>query len=398
MSAWGAMLGGIHDPRADAGADVSAGPVTVGPVAAGPVAAGPVTAGPVTAGPVTVGPVTVGPVTAGPVTASTVTDRAPEPATEDVRAAVAGMTSGAAGDAPVAGPAAGTPAGAVAAAAVGGPLGPPSRFVVLRPPGYTPRRGAGLSGYERVLARAGLAPVAGIDEAGRGACAGPLVVAAVVFPTPDPPVAQLADSKALTPAVREQVYGEVVSHALSWHTVVIPPGEIDRLGLQVCNIAGMRRALAGISCRPGYVITDGFPVSGLTVPALAMWKGDQVAACVAAASVVAKVTRDRIMTRLHDRYPAYDFAEHKGYATRRHTEALAEHGPCPEHRFSYVNVMYAIQRRDADSRPMPDNGGMAEVARTVDSPRIGARPAGGAAGGAGYTARAGLAEETSGAS
>ena len=196
---------------------------------------------------------------------------------------------------------------------------------VLRPPGYTPRRGAGLSGYERVLARAGLAPVAGIDEAGRGACAGPLVVAAVVFPAADPPVARLADSKALTPAVREQVYREVVAHALSWHTVVIPAAEIDRLGLHVCNIAGMRRALAGISCRPGYVLTDGFPVSGLTVPALAMWKGDQVAACVAAASVVAKVTRDRIMTSmLHDRYPVYDFAEHKGYATRRHTRGARQ--------------------------------------------------------------------------
>jgi len=280
--------------------------------------------------------------------------------------------------------------------AVGAPTGPPSRSV-LRPLGYTPRRGAGLSGYERVLARAGLAPIAGIDEAGRGACAGPLVVAAVVFPTPDPPVPQLADSKALTPAVRDQVYREVVANALSWHTVVIPPGEIDRLGLHVCNIAGMRRALAGISCRPGYVLTDGFPVSGLTVPALAMWKGDQVAACVAAASVVAKVTRDRIMTKLHDRYPAYDFAEHKGYSTRRHTQALAEHGPCPEHRFSYVNVMCAIQRRDAGARPMPDNGGMADVARIVDGARSGVPAAGGAANGAGYAAKAELAEETSGA-
>jgi ribonuclease HII len=288
------------------------------------------------------------------------------------------------------------PADALADHAMAVPACPPGRSV-LRPPGYTPRRGAGLSGYERVLARAGLAPIAGIDEAGRGACAGPLVVAAVVFPTPDPAVAQLADSKALTPAVREQVYREVVANALSWHTVVIAPGEIDRLGLHVCNIAGMRRALAGISCRPGYVLTDGFPVGGLTVPALAMWKGDQVAACVAAASVVAKVTRDRIMTKLHDRYPAYDFAEHKGYSTRRHTQALAEHGPCPEHRFSYVNVMCAIQRRDAGARPMPDNGGMADVACTVDGARIGVPAAGGAANGAGFAARADLAEETSGA-
>lgn len=273
---------------------------------------------------------------------------------------------------------------------------------VLRPPGYTPRRGAGLSGYERVLARAGLGPVAGIDEAGRGACAGPLVVAAVVLPPADRvQVAQLADSKALTQQVREQVYEEVVARALAWHTVVIPPGDIDRLGLHVCNVAGMRRALAGISCRLGYVLTDGFPVSGLGVPSLAMWKGDQVAACVAAASVVAKVTRDRIMTGLHDRYPVYDFAEHKGYSTPRHTQALADFGPCPEHRFSYVNVLGAVRARggalnglSARTRCMgagimPDNGEMADVARSVDDAAISAAATvGGAARGAGESAGA----------
>jgi len=249
---------------------------------------------------------------------------------------------------------------------------------VARPLGYTPRRGAGLWGYERVLARAGLAPVAGVDEAGRGACAGPLVVAAVVLPQSDRGrVAKLADSKALTPQVREQVYAEIVRRALAWHAVVIPPREIDRLGLHVCNVAGMRRALAGISCRPGYVLTDGFPVSGLPVPALAMWKGDQVAACVAAASVVAKVTRDRIMTGLHDRYPGYDFAEHKGYATPRHAQALADHGPCEEHRFSYVNVLGAMRARGTCAPPMPDNGEMADVARAVNGARIAAAPPGG---------------------
>jgi ribonuclease HII len=237
---------------------------------------------------------------------------------------------------------------------------------VLRPLGYTPRRAAGLSGYERVLARAGLAPVAGLDEAGRGACAGPLVVAAVVFPGADPPVPQLADSKALTPAVREQVYREVVAHALSWHVVVIPPAEIDRLGLHVCNIAGMRRALAGLSGRPGYALTDGFPVSGLPVPALAMWKGDQVAGCVAAASVVAKVTRDHIMTGLHDRYPGYDFAEHKGYSTPRHSRALARHGPCPEHRMSFVNVMSAAKGHGTPVQLMADNGEMADDVRSME--------------------------------
>jgi ribonuclease HII len=188
---------------------------------------------------------------------------------------------------------------------------------VERLPGYTPRRDVGLSGYERVLARAGLEPVAGIDEAGRGACAGPLVVAAVTL----------------------------ISSALAWHVVVIPPGDIDRLGLHVCNVTGMRRALAGLACRPGYVLTDGFPVRGLAVPALAMWKGDEVAACVAAASIVAKVTRDQIMRGLHKDYPEYGFSRHKGYSTPSHMRALADHGPCPEHRMSFANVIGVVRAR-----------------------------------------------------
>ena len=211
--------------------------------------------------------------------------------------------------------------------------------VSARHPGYTPRTGAGLTGYERVLARAGLSPVAGIDEAGRGACAGPLVVAAVAFePRKLAGLHGIADSKALTAKAREKAYDEVVATALAWHAVIIPSTEIDQLGLHVCNIAGMRRALAGLACQPAYVLTDGFAVRGLGVPALAMWKGDEVAACVAAASVMAKVTRDRLMRELHLRYPEYGFARHKGYSTPAHMKALSAHGPCPEHRQSFVNV------------------------------------------------------------
>jgi ribonuclease HII len=123
--------------------------------------------------------------------------------------------------------------------------------------------------------------------------------------------------------------------------VVIPAGEVDRLGLQFCNLSGMRRALAALARHPDYVLTDGFGVSGLGAPALAVWKGDRVAACIAAASVVAKVTRDRIMVELDSRYPGYGFADHKGYSTEEHMAALAKHGPCAEHRFSYVNVAAA---------------------------------------------------------
>jgi ribonuclease HII len=215
---------------------------------------------------------------------------------------------------------------------------------VPRHPGYTPRRGSGLTGYERILARAGLAPVAGIDEAGRGACAGPLVVAAVTLdPRRTSRLAGVADSKTLTAAARETAYRDIMACAPAWHVVVIPPGDIDALGLHVCNVTGMRRALAGLGSRPGYVLTDGFPVRGLAVPALAMWKGDEVAACVAAASIVAKVTRDQIMKDIHQQHPQYGFARHKGYSTPSHMAALAEHGPCPQHRTSFANVAEVIR-------------------------------------------------------
>ena len=216
---------------------------------------------------------------------------------------------------------------------------------IWRHSGHTPRRNAGLAAYENVLARAGLSPVAGIDEAGRGACAGPLVVAAVVLDCATiRRIPGLADSKLLTPEERETIYDGVLRWALDWHVVTIPPQEVDALGLHVCNVEGMRRALAGLRHRPGYVLTDGFPVRGLGAPALAVWKGDQVTASVAAASVVAKVTRDRMMVALDEFYPAYGFARHKGYSTPEHMTALCAWGPCPEHRYSYTNVLQANQR------------------------------------------------------
>jgi ribonuclease HII len=231
---------------------------------------------------------------------------------------------------------------------------------------YTPRRDGGLAAYERVLARAGLAPVAGIDEAGRGACAGPLVVAAAVLgpsrPGSVPGIPGLADSKALTAQARDEAYDQIMAAALDWSVVIIPAGDIDRLGLHVCNISGMRRALAGLRGRPGYVLTDGFPVRGLAVPALAMWKGDQVAACVAAASVIAKVTRDRIMSGLDGEYPGYGFARHKGYSTASHMKALGEHGPCPAHRFSFVNVRGRIRVQDDPGAALDEDSEGASLA------------------------------------
>ena len=209
----------------------------------------------------------------------------------------------------------------------------------ILPRGATVRRDAGLYGYERALRRNGLAPVAGVDEAGRGACAGPLVAAAAILPAGDRGVVPgLADSKLLTERSRERCYDEVVARAVAWSVVVVEPDECDRLGMHVANVEALRRALARLETRPAYVLTDGFPVDGLGVPGLAMWKGDRVAACISAASVLAKVTRDRIMCQLHASYPAYDFLTHKGYVTAAHTEALERHGPCSIHRRCFVNV------------------------------------------------------------
>ena len=210
---------------------------------------------------------------------------------------------------------------------------------MLSPPRTVVRAQAGLYALERALRRRGFTHVAGADEAGRGACAGPLVAAAVVLPAGRRgEIDGLADSKLLTPAARERVYDAVVARALAYAVVAVPPEEVDARGLHVCNVVALRRALAALTVRPDYVLTDGFPVDGLGVPGLAVWKGDQVAACVAAASVVAKVTRDRIMVELAERYPWYGFEEHKGYATAEHTAALERYGPCAAHRFSYANV------------------------------------------------------------
>jgi ribonuclease HII len=224
------------------------------------------------------------------------------------------------------------------------------------------RAESGLWAYERVLQRCGFGLVAGADEAGRGACAGPLVVAAVILPTGKRgEVKGLADSKLLTEKAREAAYKEVVRRALSWSVVIVPPQEVDRCGLHVMNIRAMRQAVQRLDPLPSYALTDGFPVSGMPVPALAVWKGDRVAACVAAASVVAKVTRDRIMTELDGRYPAYGFAVHKGYVVPEHRAALRKHGPCPEHRFSYVNVRGAVIRTADDESDMVDTGAMDDL-------------------------------------
>ncbi|MGK5112178.1 MULTISPECIES: ribonuclease HII [unclassified Geodermatophilus] len=219
---------------------------------------------------------------------------------------------------------------------------PVERTVRTRSVPLADDRSDALWDMERSLRRRGFSAVAGADEAGRGACAGPLVAAACVLPAGRRGrVPGLADSKLLTPATRERVYEEVLDRAVSWSVVVIPVEDLDARGMHVTNIEALRRAVWNLEPGADYVLTDGFPVPGLARPTLAVWKGDRVAACVAAASVLAKVTRDRIMVDLHERWPEYDFAVHKGYITEAHSAALDRHGPCPEHRMRFINVARA---------------------------------------------------------
>ncbi|MDL9936244.1 ribonuclease HII [Gordonia sp. ABSL1-1] len=207
------------------------------------------------------------------------------------------------------------------------------------PPRSPVRRAASLRTYEFALHRQGLGPVAGVDEAGRGACAGPLVVAACVLkPTQLSSLADLDDSKRLTERARETLYRAVTRYAQSWSAVIIDAAEIDRIGIHVANIEGMRRAVAALDVAPGYVLSDGFAVPGLTAPSLPVIGGDGSAACIAAASIIAKVTRDRIMVALDDSLPGYDFAVHKGYSTAHHMACIDVSGPSAEHRMSYRNV------------------------------------------------------------
>ena len=196
------------------------------------------------------------------------------------------------------------------------------------------RLGRGAYSYERALTRAGLGLVAGADEAGRGACAGPLVAAAVIL-DPKRPIAGLDDSKVLTAKARDRLYDEILARAVAVAWARVEADECDRLGMHQADLHGLRRAVGRLDVQANYVITDGFPVDGLSSPGVAMWKGDKVAACVSAASIIAKVTRDRMMARAHEVYPAYGFANHAGYGTAQHRRAIEKDGPCPLHRMSF---------------------------------------------------------------
>ena len=197
---------------------------------------------------------------------------------------------------------------------------------------------------ERSLLDSGIKAIAGVDEAGRGACAGPLVVAALILKDPnDPSLREVRDSKLLSPIQRENFY-ELILNQVSAHTIIeISSEEIDTRGLHKSNIEGMRRAVNALGVTPDYVLTDGYEVPGMSHPNLAVWKGDQVALTISAASIIAKVYRDRLMIELDRKYPGYGLAEHKGYVTKVHSDAMKKLGITPIHRKSYANVAKLIK-------------------------------------------------------
>lgn len=187
-------------------------------------------------------------------------------------------------------------------------------------------------------------PVAGVDEAGRGPLAGPVAVAAVVL-DPARPIAGLNDSKQLSETRREALYPQIIERAAAFHIVLVSAADIDRLNILQATFAGMRDAVAGVAHLARSARIDGNKVPpGLCLPGQFLIGGDGKDAAIAAASILAKVTRDRYMLDLHQRLPHYGFDRHKGYGTAAHLAALASHGPCPEHRHSFAPVRLAAAR------------------------------------------------------
>ena len=184
--------------------------------------------------------------------------------------------------------------------------------------------------------------IAGVDEVGRGPLAGPVIAAAVIL-DPARPIAGLADSKKLSPARRERLTLDIRANALAWALGRAEVAEIDRLNIFQASLLAMRRAVEALPMTPDRVLVDGKHCPPLACPCTAIVKGDATVPAISAASILAKVTRDAELRELHDRYPRYDFARHKGYPTAVHREALRRFGPCPEHRRSFAPVAAALQ-------------------------------------------------------
>lgn len=192
--------------------------------------------------------------------------------------------------------------------------------------------------FENALVARGFARVAGVDEAGRGPLAGPVAAAAVILPKgfSSP---HLNDSKKLSKKRREVLYAEItLDSSVVWSVALVGPEEIDEIKILLATHRAMSLAIAGLSEKPDIALIDGLPIKGLSIPHEALVKGDGLSLSIAAASVIAKVTRDRFMEKIDKEFPAYGFSQHQGYGTRVHLEALKTHGPCRHHRRTFKPV------------------------------------------------------------
>ncbi|MCI0398526.1 MAG: ribonuclease HII [Chloroflexi bacterium] len=214
-----------------------------------------------------------------------------------------------------------------------------SRLASISPPATTPHLELEMAAYREL----GLTTIAGVDEAGRGAIAGPVVAAAVILPLEQPhrlaKLHAVRDSKQLTARQRAALYDLILEQAVAWGVGRIPAEEIDCIGILPANFKAMRLALAQLDPTAQYLLLDGpLRLPGVTLPQQAVVRGDNLSLTIAAASIVAKVTRDREMTALDTQYPLYGFASHKGYCTAGHQANLTRHGPCPIHRHTFAPI------------------------------------------------------------
>ena len=193
--------------------------------------------------------------------------------------------------------------------------------------------------YEREAFAEGYQAVCGVDEAGRGPLAGPVCAAAVILPV-GLVIDGLNDSKKLTDKKRRELYDVITQNAVSYGITMASEREIDEINILQATFLAMQRALDKLEVRPGLALIDGNRAKDFGLPVRTIVKGDSLSASIAAASILAKVTRDRLMEELDEAYPQYGFAVHKGYGTKRHYEALREYGPCPIHRRTFLKKLY----------------------------------------------------------
>ncbi len=198
--------------------------------------------------------------------------------------------------------------------------------------------------FEREARRCGYRHIAGLDEAGRGPLAGPVVAAAVILPFACR-LPGVDDSKLLSEAEREDLYAAICGKALAVGVGSADAAEIDALNILEATRLAMRRAIERLPARPDFLLLDALTIPGVPIPSRPIIKGDRLSLSIAAASIIAKVTRDRLMARYHEEYPRYNFRSHKGYCTEEHLQRLAEHGPCAIHRRTFAPVRDAAAGR-----------------------------------------------------